>query len=263
MRSRRRHAVRWPIRETIQNLDLTSSSSPTSNNQAKPRPQRQSTAMLSIDRPTPTTILYTVSTRSSPTTLTSRALTLVSLLLRLLIGLLVISTLLEDCRQISYFCNLNILNRLSNVLADSPFDKPTILLNDLGNPTIRLVVRALVSVLLFRKFFTQESLLVIRGLGVQTSTSSSSYLGSATTRFIPTTSIQDIFIHEAFKGFEVRFYLGIVVEGEESVVVVFPVRVLPRPGKVCITTLTVAETSPSTRGFGKCLARGADVSLRT
>ena len=35
--------------------------------------------------------------------------------------------------------------------------------------------------------------------------------------------IQDIFIHEAFKGFEVRFYLAIVVEGEEDVVVVFPV----------------------------------------
>lgn len=49
----------------------------------------------------------------------------------------------------------------------------------------------------------------------------------ATTRFIPTTSIQDIFIHEAFKGFEVRFYLAIVVKGEEDVVVVFP-RLLPR-----------------------------------
>jgi len=38
--------------------------------------------------------------------------------------------------------------------------------------------------------------------------------------------IQDIFIHEAFKGFEVRFYLAIVVEGEHDVVVVFPVSVL-------------------------------------
>jgi phosphatidylinositol glycan class H protein len=48
-------------------------------------------------------------------------------------------------------------------------------------------------------------------------------LSTAATRFIPTTSIQDIFIHEAFKGFEVRFYLAIVVEGEEEAVVVFPV----------------------------------------
>lgn len=47
------------------------------------------------------------------------------------------------------------------------------------------------------------------------------------TRFIPTTSIQDIIIHEAFKGFEVRFYLAIVVEGEQDVVVVFPT-LLPR-----------------------------------
>lgn len=35
--------------------------------------------------------------------------------------------------------------------------------------------------------------------------------------------IQDIFVYEAFKGFEVRFYLAIVVEGEHDVVVVFPV----------------------------------------
>jgi phosphatidylinositol glycan class H protein len=64
---------------------------------------------------------------------------------------------------------------------------------------------------------------VIRGLGVQTSTSSSMYWSSAATRFIPTTQIQDIVIHEAFKGFEVRFYLAIIVEGERDVVVVFPV----------------------------------------
>lgn len=69
----------------------------------------------------------------------------------------------------------------------------------------------------------EESLLVLRGLGVQTTTSSSTYLTSPTSRFIPTTEIQDIFIHEAFKGFEVRFYLAIVAEGEEDTVVVFPV----------------------------------------
>jgi phosphatidylinositol glycan class H protein len=73
----------------------------------------------------------------------------------------------------------------------------------------------------------EESLTVLRGLGVQTSTSSSTYLQTPTTRFIPSTNIQDIFIHEAFKGFEVRFYLMIVVEGEDEVVVVFP-NLLPR-----------------------------------
>ena len=70
---------------------------------------------------------------------------------------------------------------------------------------------------------------MLRGLGVQTSTTSSTYLQTPTTRFIPTTSIQDIFIHEAFKGFEVRFYLVIVVEGEDEVVVVFP-NLLPKRG---------------------------------
>jgi phosphatidylinositol glycan class H protein len=68
---------------------------------------------------------------------------------------------------------------------------------------------------------------VLRGLGIQTTTSSSTYLSTQQTRFIPTTSIQDIFIHEAFKGFEVRFYLAIVVEGEQDAVVVFPVSFFP------------------------------------
>ncbi|EAW09890.1 PIG-H family GPI synthesis protein [Aspergillus clavatus NRRL 1] len=72
----------------------------------------------------------------------------------------------------------------------------------------------------------EESLLVIRGLGIQTSTSSATYLSKAVTRFIPTAQIQDIVIHEAFKGFEVRFYLAVIVEGEPDVVVVFPVRFL-------------------------------------
>jgi len=75
---------------------------------------------------------------------------------------------------------------------------------------------------------------VIRGLGVQTSTSSGSYLGSAATRFIPTNMIADVFVHEAFKGFEVRFYLGIVVEGEGGVVVVFPVSVAHFHSSECL-----------------------------
>ncbi|KAI4816107.1 hypothetical protein E4T44_10636, partial [Aureobasidium sp. EXF-8845] len=81
--------------------------------------------------------------------------------------------------------------------------------------------------LIFKKGYTTESLLVIRGMGVQTTTSSPTYLSTATTRFIPTNMIQDIFVYEAFKGFEVRFYLAIVVEGEHDVVVVFP-SILPR-----------------------------------
>ena len=64
---------------------------------------------------------------------------------------------------------------------------------------------------------------MLRSLGIQTTTLSHSYLLPSNTRFIPTSQIQDIFIHEAFKGFEVRYYLAVVAEGEEEVVVVFPV----------------------------------------
>ena len=94
---------------------------------------------------------------------------------------------------------------------------------------------------------TEESLTVLRGLGIQTSTTSSTYLQTSTTRFIPTTSIQDIFLHEAFRGFEVSFYLVIVVEGEDDVVVVFP-KLLPRR----------AMLEEVWRGARKCLWEGQE-----
>jgi phosphatidylinositol glycan class H protein len=80
-----------------------------------------------------------------------------------------------------------------------------------------------ISWLALRRGSVEESLLVVRGLGVQTTSTGSSWLATNSTRFIPTSAIQDILIHEAFKGFEVRFYMAIVVAGGEEVVVVFPV----------------------------------------
>lgn len=53
------------------------------------------------------------------------------------------------------------------------------------------------------------------------------WLIGPTTRFIPSTQIQDIVINEAFRGFEVRFYLAVVVRDAPDVVVVFP-KLLPR-----------------------------------
>lgn len=112
---------------------------------------------------------------------------------------------------------------LSSILGERIVDR---LLRGLIGIQWRILGPSVVLVLgwVVRRGYKEESLLVLRGLGVQTSTSSYLYLRPPITRFIPTTSIQDIFIHEAFKGFEVRFYLAIVVQGEEDVVVVFPVR---------------------------------------
>ncbi|ETS79121.1 hypothetical protein PFICI_08974 [Pestalotiopsis fici W106-1] len=78
-----------------------------------------------------------------------------------------------------------------------------------------------------RRLHTSESLLVLRGLGIQTSSSGHTVLGGPATRFIPTEKIRDVLINEAFLGFEVRYYLAVVVEGEDEVVVVFP-KLLPR-----------------------------------
>jgi phosphatidylinositol glycan class H protein len=75
-----------------------------------------------------------------------------------------------------------------------------------------------------------ESVLVLRGLGIQTCTIRGGKWGGCfgtQTRFIPTEQIRDVLINEAFRGFEVRYYLIVVVEGEEDVVVLFP-GLLPR-----------------------------------
>ncbi|KAI1266160.1 hypothetical protein F5Y18DRAFT_435108 [Xylariaceae sp. FL1019] len=78
------------------------------------------------------------------------------------------------------------------------------------------------------RLYTEESLLVLRGLGIQTKSTKKSILtGKATTRFIPTQKIQDILINEAFWGFGVKYCLIVVVEEEEDVVLVFP-KLLPR-----------------------------------
>jgi phosphatidylinositol glycan class H protein len=80
--------------------------------------------------------------------------------------------------------------------------------------------------LCLHRIHTTESLLVLRGLGIQTSSTSGTFLTGTSTRFIPTEKICDVLINEAFRGFEVRYYLIVVVDGEEDLVVVFP-RLLP------------------------------------
>lgn len=70
--------------------------------------------------------------------------------------------------------------------------------------------------------FEEESFLVIRSLGIQTTTKMRFPL-STHSRFIPASQIDDVFIHEGFKGFQVRHYLAVVVHGEEQLEVVFPV----------------------------------------
>ncbi|KAM0251746.1 hypothetical protein ACHAQJ_008021 [Trichoderma viride] len=103
------------------------------------------------------------------------------------------------------------------------------------------------------RIHTQESLLVLRGLGVQTSESPTTYLASAATRFIPTEKIQDILVNEAFRGFEVRYYLVVVVEGEEDVVVVFP-GLLPKRKIVETVWRGVRECLYEGRGEDRVLA---------
>lgn len=185
--------------------------------------------MLITKRPTQTTVSYTVSTRSPSDGLANRLASYAFLLLRIAAGLLIATVLLAELHNTSihkiYLDPEHSLAWIENAVLDSPAGRLASILIANSTWIWRAVICSGVAWLILRKGYTEESLLVIRGLGVQTSTTSPNYLWTSSTRFIPTSSIQDIFIHEAFQGFEVRFYLSIVVEGEEDVVVVFPVSI--------------------------------------
>lgn len=193
---------------------------------------------LRTRRPSPTTIEYTVSTLPE-LNFTLRLLIATGFLFRVLVGLTVLLLLyarfslssLSAASQVYqfkpdvltyeyiwYVLSIVLTSRLGGLVSRIASYVPLIIL---------LPVSLLVLYIIFRRIHSTESLLVLRGLGIQTSTSSETYLSTATTRFIPTEKIQDILVNEAFKGFEVRYYLVIVVQGEEDVVVVFP-RLLPR-----------------------------------
>lgn len=175
--------------------------------------------MLTIKRPTSTTVLYTVSTRSPPTTLAAHLRNAFLILIRLSAGFLTLLALLLEYQHLAANTAYSLPIHLQPTL-------PALRHASAISPTIRVCAYGLVLWLVLRKGYSSESLLVIRGLGVQTATAGSSFLWGGSTRFISASAVQDVFIHEAFRGFEVRFYLCIVVEGEEGAVVVFPVSLL-------------------------------------
>ncbi|KEY66926.1 hypothetical protein S7711_06877 [Stachybotrys chartarum IBT 7711] len=192
-----------------------------------------STPRLCIHRPSPTTAEFTVTTLPAPT-IALGLLRLLLLLLRLLLasglGLVVVLRAFIALDSLENPPPLPFQPRIWHILGVLRSSPLGVVLSRAGTavplPVFLPAVAAAFYVLSLR-VYSQESLLVLRGLGVQTSESSSSYLASTATRFIPTEKIQDIFINEAFRGFEVRYYLVVVVEGEEQIVVVFP-GLLPR-----------------------------------
>lgn len=122
---------------------------------------------------------------------------------------------------------------LQEIHASPPGQLITTLAQRTLPPSLVFPLCLLLLYLTTQRIHTTESLLVLRGLGIQTSSTGGNYLhhwpfeGGKKTRFIPTEKIRDVLINEAFRGFGVRYYLVVVVDGEEDVVVVFP-SLLPR-----------------------------------
>jgi phosphatidylinositol glycan class H protein len=193
---------------------------------------------LFVRRPSPTTVEYLVST--SPTlSLPLQLLLIATFALRIVFGLGVLLLLCSKFArsnesfgagtypQTSYFHSIEYVWYFLNLVASSKPGLQAAKLSAYIPAMVLLPASFLVFYIILLRTHIAEALLVMRGLGIQTLSSSKTYLSSPTTRFIPTEKIQDIFVNEAFRGFEVRYYLVVVVEGEEDVVVVFP-RLLPR-----------------------------------
>ncbi|KAK4063259.1 uncharacterized protein Triagg1_9644 [Trichoderma aggressivum f. europaeum] len=228
---------------------------------------------LRIRRPSPTTAEFTVTTLP-PQTLPLRLLWLLLVFLRISLSVTVLLVLYARWVQERTSCGFGFGAPPSSTSPSPSPPPPFLSLGRLvlaldafqGTPAGAMLARAAaavslpvllpVAVVVFYalslRVHKQESLLVLRGLGVQTCESPATYLAAAATRFIPTEKIQDILVNEAFRGFEVRYYLVVVVEGEEDVVVVFP-GLLPKR--------RIVETV--WRGVRECLyeGRGEDRGL--
>ncbi|KAI0451897.1 GPI-GlcNAc transferase complex, PIG-H component-domain-containing protein [Xylaria acuta] len=197
---------------------------------------------LRIRRPSPTAAEFTVSTLpplTVPLRLSLYAIYLCQGLLSGLILLFLYATWAQSSSPCSspsssFFFSFSVLLHHAvlaspiGVLASSFRTTTTTTTTPLLPPRFAVPACLLALYALTRRLHVEESLLVLRGLGIQTSSSKDGLLaGRATTRFIPTEKILDVVVNEAFRGFEVRHYLVVVVEGEPDVVVVFP-RLLPR-----------------------------------
>lgn len=83
---------------------------------------------------------------------------------------------------------------------------------------LRLVF-ALAASKLVPNFVVQESMLVIRNLGIQLKSVTSS--GSSSYQFIDASSVKSIIINEGIQSCDVRYYLAIVVAGRKTLVLAF------------------------------------------
>ncbi|KAA8913739.1 GPI-GlcNAc transferase complex, PIG-H component-domain-containing protein [Sphaerosporella brunnea] len=199
---------------------------------------------LHIRSPSSTTTEFTVTTRPPPS-LRRTVTSVITALLRLLAFLTVTVLLLSQHSLLP-----SRLQFLRLPPQDPRFLYPTSL------ATLWLIVQ---------RGYTEEGLLVIRSLGVQTSTTAGTWLGMGKrTRFIPTEKVRDIIVNEGFVGMEVRFYVAVVVEGEGSLVVVFPTllpnrrccEVVWRGAKRCLYQPDATSTKPPAAADGDASSDG-------
>lgn len=188
---------------------------------------------LHIRRPSPTTAEFTVSTRPPPT-IRFRILLFSVFLVRFALGTSVLLLLYTKWSQSPYAPPYTPLSSPSTFFSVSNirYVLHTILSTPLGlslsrltatTPPYLLITPCLAALYLcVLRIHTTESLLVLRGLGIQTASTGRTFLSGDLTRFIPTEKICDVLINEGFLGFGVRHYLVVVVDGEEELVVVFP-----------------------------------------
>lgn len=163
-------------------------------------------------RPSPTTIEFTVTT-SPPSSTTLTILRFLLLSARLLtLSTITILTLLRLAPSIASSAPPILLTLFTSILAFAP------------SPAHYFYPLALLAgYAALQRVSTQESLLVIAELGIQTATTAGTLWGQKPkTRFIEQGRARDLWLMEGFWGWQVRYYVAVSVEGEGGLVVVFP-----------------------------------------
>lgn len=219
---------------------------------------------LTVRQPSPTTIEYTVTTRP-PSTIPVRLGLVCVNLLRIFFGVILLLLLYAKWQLSPYSTPLQTKYNLTTLpysidelftyfLSTFHESEAGVVFSHFASslPVALLIpLSAFLTTLLLTPLHTTETLLILRGLGIQTSSSPTSYfihllhipglltrrttassgMPGALTRFIPVEKVQDLFVNEVFMGWGVRYMLGVVVEGEEEIMVVFPT-LLPQRGVV-------------------------------
>ncbi|KAK7203369.1 GPI-GlcNAc transferase complex, PIG-H component-domain-containing protein [Myxozyma melibiosi] len=177
------------------------------------------------DAPAPTTVSYTITNQTrgrSAGALLVRAYRLACLVFFLGACAHSLSRFRSAVVGLPFGVTVQVYDRVQVTVASSTYSFPNYLL-------VILAICLFCSSYIYRGY-AQDSILVMHDFGIELK-SAGAMRFSSSSQFIPIELIQDIVINEGFRGFEVIYYLAVIVKGRGRLLVIFP-NTLPKRNEV-------------------------------